>query len=231
MLPGLRGIAIAAGALFVLSSYYPAFAKLAETSSMIINFNGPADKNNIPKPWHLKLQKGRADIGIIPDDHENILHIQCRDSSFAIERDFPIVPDDFPYLTWTWKAVQLPPSGDLRKRGHNDQALQLLVAFENRKIISYVWDSNAPEGTISDESLGWPINLAIKVIVVKSGTADTGKWVMQSRHAYDDYKNLFHEEPPRIKGIRIQANTQYTKESSEGYIRSIVFSRGPGKGN
>ena len=56
--------------------------------------------------------------------------------------------------------------GDVRKRGYDDQALQLLIAFENKKVLSYIWDSNAPEGVSVDESIGWPINIGIRVIVV-----------------------------------------------------------------
>jgi len=128
-------------------------------------------------------------------------------------------------MSWTWKAVRLPLLGDVRRKGHNDQALQLLVAFENRRVLSYVWDSNAPEGTVVDESIGWPVNLAIKVIVVKSGAADTGKWITLKRNIGEDYREFFNGPSPGVQGVRIQSNTQYTRDTAEGYVRDIVFSR------
>ena len=47
------------------------------------------------------------------------------------------------------------------------RALQLLVAFEGRKILSYIWDSNAPEGTVADESIAWPVSLKVKVLTLE----------------------------------------------------------------
>ncbi len=101
----------------------------------------------------------------------------------------------------------------------------MMVAFEDRKVISYIWDAAAPEGTITDESIGWPFDLAVKVIVVRSGETDINRWVVEERNIYDDYEKMFHEKPSRIKGVRLQANTQYTRDTSEGFIRHIVFSR------
>ena len=98
----------------------------------------------------------------------------------------------------------------------NDQGLQFFVAFEGKKILSYVWDTNAPEGTITEESVPWPVSLTIKVIVVKSGISDTGKWLTVRRNVYDDYRKFFNEEPLRVEGIRVQMNTQHTGGSAEG---------------
>jgi len=42
---------------------------------------------------------------------------------------------------------------------------------------------------------------------------------------YDDYRKLFNEEPPHVKGIRIQTNSQHTESIGEGYVGKIVFSK------
>lgn len=97
--------------------------------------------------------------------------MKCKESSFSIERKAHVDSAEYPYIIWTWKALRIPAYGDVRMRDRNDQALQVIVAFENRKVISYVWDANAPEGTVSDESIGWPFNFTVKVIVVRSGQA------------------------------------------------------------
>jgi Protein of unknown function (DUF3047) len=49
----------------------------------------------------------------------------------------------------------------------------------------------------------WPVSLSIKVIVVKSGLSDKGKWMTFTRNIHEDYINLFHEEPRPLKGLRI----------------------------
>ncbi len=109
-------------------------------------------------------------------------------------------------------------------RGKNDQGMQVLLAFEDRKVISYIWDSSAPVGTVTDESIGWPFSLAIKTVVVESGKADINKWVVQRRNIHEDYEKLFHGKPSRLVGLRLQADTQYTKDTSEGFVKHIIFS-------
>ncbi|MCG6551265.1 MAG: DUF3047 domain-containing protein [Candidatus Magnetominusculus sp. LBB02] len=70
--------------------------------------------------------------------------MKCVESSFSLEREIGNADGGFQYVSWEWKALRLPKSGDVRMRECNDQALQLLIAFESGKVISYVWDSNAP---------------------------------------------------------------------------------------
>lgn len=202
-----------------------AYATASGPSLFTLGFGGTPDDNGIPGPWRLKVNKGNAGAAVVTGDGTSILNIKCVESSFSLERELPLSPADYPYIIWTWKATRLPKSGDVRKKGHNDQALQLLVAFDNKKVLSYVWDSNAPEGTIARESVMWPFSIEIAVIVVQSGTADTGKWVTDTRNIWEDYKKFFNEQPPRVKGVRIQSNTQNTKDTAEGYVRDIIFSR------
>jgi hypothetical protein len=199
--------------------------KAYEVLPITVDFNGVIEKNGLPNPWFLRVNNGNAHFRVLHQKDENILYLKCKSSSFSLERNVSISPEDYPYVTWRWKAIKLPLSGDLRNKNRNDQGLQMLFAFENGKIISYVWDANAPEDTVMDESLGWPLNLPIKVIVVNSGSAGINEWVSHTRNIYEDYRGLFNETPPRLKGLRIQANTQYTQDLSEGMVRGIIFSR------
>jgi hypothetical protein len=62
-------------------------------------------------------------------------------------------PAQMPYLTWSWKVAQLPGGGDFRKASTDDQAAQLLVAFTDRRVISYIWDTRAPKGAMESVEL------------------------------------------------------------------------------
>lgn len=213
--------------IFLLFLSPASFSFTENASSLFIDFNGRTEKNGLPGPWNLKIKEGKVYAAAITDKGVSILHLKALSSSFAVERDLFVSPRSYPFLSWSWMALKLPVSGDVRKKGYNDQGLQIVVAFENRKVLSYVWDSNAPEGTIMDESIGWPVNLGIKVLVVKSGAADTGKWITHTRNLREDYMHLYGEEPPRIKGIRIQMNTQYTKDTAEGFVQGFTLSSEP----
>ncbi len=200
-------------------------AKAADGRDIAVGFDGAVENNGIPRAWKLTINSGHADADVVNRNNMNILHIKCIDSSFSLEHIVPVDPADYNSIIWTWKAVRLPESGDVRKKRRNDQALQLLVGFENKKVLSYVWDTNAPEGTVAHEHVMWPISVSIAVIVVESGAANLGKWVTQTRNIYEDYEKFFNEQPPRVKGVRVQSNTQHTRDTAEGYVRDIIFSR------
>ncbi len=67
----------------------------------------------------------------------------------------------------------------------------------------------------------WP--MSIKTVVVRSGTADTGKWFTEVRNVYDDYKKMFGDEPAEVAGVRLQINSQHTETSAESYFANVVF--------
>lgn len=188
-----------------------------------IFFEGKLNQEGVPEGWILKERTGEAEFKIINENQEAIAYFKSRAASFSLEKPIQIDPNRYPYLSWRWKVLKLPTGGDVRLKGKNDQAAQLLIAFEGRKIISYIWDTIAPVGFVSDESIGWPIQLKIKTITVKSGPSDLGMWVSFTRNLVEDYKHTFQGVPPLIQGIRIQINSQNTRTIAETLFGKIVL--------
>ncbi|MFZ5906464.1 MAG: DUF3047 domain-containing protein [Nitrospirota bacterium] len=210
--------------LFVLSCTFSFAYSASDTRRVFLTFTGKTVRG-IPVPWILREKMGKADVAVVQDRDTKILRLRADRSSFSLEHPLVLAPSDYPLMAWSWRVVKMPLRGDARRKDLNDQALQVLIAFENRKIISYIWDSNAPEGTVVDESLGWPFSVAVKVIVVRSGAADQNTWAGEQRNIFQDYRLLFQEDPPRLAGVRIQSNTQHTRDSAEGFVRDIIFSQ------
>jgi hypothetical protein len=192
----------------------------------VFDFTGAVNTQGVPAPWELKVKSGDARVNIVEDMQTKALHLLCRDASFAVERATDTHVQHAPVLTWLWKAVRLPPRGDVRSSKTNDQALQLLLAFDGKKVLSYVWGTHAPVGTVVDETIGWPISVTLKVLVVQSGEADVGRWVTMTRNVVADYRQLFQEEPGLLKGIRVQSNCQHTDAEAEGYMGPVHLSTG-----
>jgi len=63
------------------------------------------------------------------------------------------------------------------------------------------------------------------MIVVQSGPHDIGKWIVEERNVYDDFKKAFNEEPPMISGVAIMTDTDNTQESATAYYGDIVFKK------
>ncbi len=203
----------------------PASSYAAPGPAEAVTFSGSPGAKGVPAGWNLKVHQGDAQANLVAENGEEVLHMKSVKSSFALEHNVAVNIQKYNYLAWTWKAVSLPSKGDVRERSKDDQALQLLIAFKDGRVISYVWDANAPEGTVVDRSIPWPFSLKIKVIVVQSGDSDLGKWVTNERDIYRDYRRLFGKEPSPAERIRVQMNTQHTGSSAEGFVRDVVFSR------
>lgn len=203
----------------------PIVADMHAAEPQIADFSGPLDSSGIPQPWRVKVNAGKpniklADSGVIP-----VVCVRSESASFSLERDFILAPSQIGLIRWEWKADALPRQGDVRHVGRNDQVLQVMLAFEGRRIISYIWDSNAPVGTVLDESLPWPLALEIKVVVVTSGESARGSWVSVQRNLAADYRKLFGTAPSALRGIRLQTNTQHTASLGIGTFGPISFYR------
>ena len=190
---------------------------------VIADFSSKVDKNGVPFGWQLKERSGKANLAVIKDGDIHALRMRSINDSFAIQKRVNVSTRQFPIISWKWKVIALPEGGDFRRSNTDDQAAQLFLAFASRKIIVYIWDTTAPQGLIGD---AWaPPFMQVKAIVVRSGPAETGKWITETRNAYEDFKKLFGQEPPPITGIRLQINSQHTETTGESLFADVVFAK------
>lgn len=188
---------------------------------VIADFSSGVDENGVPFGWQLKEKSGKADFSITSEGGIHALHLRSEDTSYALQKPVNVDLHKYPMLSWKWKVTKLPDGGDFRRSMRDDQAAQLFVAFSNRKVIAYIWDSSAPQGLMED-ACALPF-VTIKVIVVRSGPSETGKWITETRNAHEDYIRLFGHEPPKIGGVRIQINSQHTETSGESFFADVEF--------
>ena len=195
----------------------------ATQREVIADFSFGVDEHGVPLGWQLKEKSGKSDFSIIRDGGIHALHLRSADTSFAFQKSVNVSPHEYPMLSWKWKVTKLPAGGDFRKSKTDDQAAQLFVAFSNKKMIGYIWDTNAPKGLVGNTWV--PPLMIVKAIVVRSGPSETGKWITETRNAYKDYKKLFGHDPPPVAGIRIQINTQHTETSAESLFADVEFKK------
>ncbi|MGD2127511.1 MAG: DUF3047 domain-containing protein [Desulfobacteraceae bacterium] len=190
---------------------------------VIADFSLGVDEDGVPLGWDLKERSGRADFSVVKEGNFHALCLRSEDTSFSLQKPVNVNTRHYPLLSWKWKVTKLPEGGDFRETKTDDQAAQLFLAFSNRKVIVYIWDTTAPQGSTDD---AWaPPFMTIKAIVVRSGDAHTGKWITETRNAHEDYRELFGHEPPRVAGVRIQINSQHTETSGESFFADMVFKK------
>src|SRR3954462_4233778 len=163
---GFAGTLAVAG-LYAFQAHAPALIVLDPTRTAAAK----APSRQIPSGWELKVNTGQPDITTGDQtDQDATLHFRSVKSSYALERAVDIDPMQMPYLNWRWKVTQLPRGGDFRHSATDDQAAQVMVAFTDRKIITYIWDSTAPQG-IMESASSIPL-VHIFAIVCRSGMSE-----------------------------------------------------------
>jgi len=195
----------------------------AGDSMIITDFSSPVSASGVPAGWELKEKNGKADFAVVKDGDIAAGRFRSANTSYSLQKEVKVDLKQYPLLTWKWKVTKLPAGGDFRKSKTDDQAAQLFVAFSKTKAIVYIWDTTAPVGLMEDTS---PVPfMTVMVVVLRSGTNEIGKWVVETRNVYDDYKKLYGSEPPAVNGIRLQINSQHTGTSAESYFADVLFKR------
>jgi hypothetical protein len=130
-----------------------------------------------------------------------------------------------PILEWTWKATLLPRGGDVRRKETTDMAAQLYVVWPRfpelvrSRIIGYVWDAATPSATIvKSQKTG-----TVTFVVMRSGSADLGKWLTEHRNVAEDYIKIFGEPPENPRAITISIDSNDTHSMAESFIGPIAF--------
>lgn len=211
--------------LFVAAAI--ALVSQASTSPLafvVLDANG-WEPGKVPPSWSIKVNHGRPEFSPCTDSGASCLHLRSDKASFALERGIDLDPAQMPFLSWRWKVTKLPDNADFRRSKTDDQAAQVLVAFADRRVISYIWDSSAPVG--SEQKSGFIPLVSVYAIVCQSGPGNLHRWVQESRNVAADYARAYGRPAPRVKGVRLQINSQHTGSLAESYFSEVAFRNSP----
>jgi hypothetical protein len=168
-------------------------------------------------------------FSVVESGDRKALHLRSERDSSNIAKDIKGKVDlkETPILEWSWKAVTLPKGADSRRRETDDQAAQLYVAWPRfpeavrSRIIGYIWDTTAPAGaTVKSEK-----NATVTYVVVRSGSADLGKWITERRNVREDFKRIYGEEPESPGGVSFGIDSDDTESTAESFMGTIRFTK------
>lgn len=204
---------------------------LAQPSSVVVeNWEKvPVGTKGIPPGWQgQKWGDPRYDFTVVEDGEGKALHLKSADDSSTISKEIKVDVKQYPILEWTWKVVTLPPHGHARKAEADDEAAQLYVTFPRfpstvrSRIIGYIWDSTEPAGASFQSAKV----SSVHYIVVRSGSADLGRWITERRNVLEDYKKIYGESPSESAGaIALSINSQNTGSRAESFFGKILFKK------
>ena len=184
----------------------------------------------VPDGWQAQnWGSPRYDFTVEENDGRAALHMKSANEGSTISREIKgkIDLQETPILEWTWKAVVLPKNGNSCKKATDDQAAQLFVVWPRfpeavrSRIIGYVWDTTQPVGTIcKSQKTG-----TVTYVVVRSGTADLGKWMAERRNVVEDFTKVYGEAPENPAAVSVSIDSNDTNSTSESFVAAIGFRR------
>lgn len=187
----------------------------------------PVGHKGVPPGWKSQnWGSPKYDFEIVNDGSNRVLRMLSEGDSSTINKEIKVDCKDFPVLQWSWKVVTLPKGADARKKETDDQAAEIYVTFPRfpaavrSRVIGYIWDTTAPAGTTTkSQKTG-----LVTYIVMRSGEADLGKWLTESRNVCEDYKKIYGENPDeKMEAVSLGIDSDDTKSKAEAFIGEIFF--------
>ena len=132
--------------------------------------------------------------------------------------------NEYPILSWRWRAQELPPGAREDESDLNDTGAAVYVTFETNwlglpRSIKYTYSSTLPVGTVVSFR-------GLRVVVVSSGRGGyENEWISVKRDVVADYREYFGRSAPEMPiGISVWTDSTETGTSSKadfGLIKAL----------
>ncbi|MGQ0657474.1 MAG: DUF3047 domain-containing protein [Chromatiales bacterium] len=216
---------------------------------MVAPFSAMQRGADLPRDWRMTTWPGaqhQTRFSLVQDGGTVVLRAQADRASAGLMKELRIDPRQYPILAWRWKISHLLKHSDIRATSGDDFPARIFVTFDvdpatlpfgervklhigrlfygpdlPRAALCYVWDSKAPAGAIVPNAY----SERVRMVVIRSGPSDVGRWVNEQRNVLEDYRRAFGSEAPPIIGIAVSSDTDSTGEYAEAYFGDIAFRR------
>lgn len=203
-------------------------------------------------PWQISRFKRDTQYRLVRDaDGTTVLEALAERSASGLIKKLDVDLSKTPWLAWRWNVPALIPGADNRDRVVEDSPVRVVVTFDGDRsrfdvedaaiaarikaltgqempyaTLMYIWENQAPAGAIIDNAHTG----RVKMLVVESGTAQSGRWLHVARHVADDFHRAYGEAPGRILSVGLMTDTDNTGETTRAYYGDIQFLHAaPGK--
>jgi len=200
----------------VVSSDEPELVRTVEDFSSF-------EEGSFPEGWKSRGGEG-SEVYRVRSDHEPYLEANAKESAVTIAKKFEYDLTEYPYLSWDWRAIELPKGGDERYKKTGDSAAAIYVIFEGRfrpKSIKYVWSASLPRGTTTES----PYNSKTKIVVMQNQSSPMDEWVSERVNVYEDYQRLFGDETESVQAIGLMSDSDNTQSTAVAHYKAIMVSK------
>jgi hypothetical protein len=201
----------------------------------------------LPAPWQVEqLNKDVPPTRYRLRDWDGVAAVeaQARASMALFARRVDVDLGRTPILCWRWRIDAPLQSADMTKKAGDDYAARVYLSFEvppetlglgtrmalglARSLrgdavpdaaINYIWDNRHAVGT-------WQPNAytdRARMLVLRSGAADAGRWVEERRDVGADFRKAFGHAPARLTGLALASDTDNTGEEARAGFADFRF--------
>lgn len=233
-------VTILAGALaFAGVGAVQASARIPAFSSMVAGGEIPSWLPLKPAP---KAPATR--YSLVVDGGATVVHAQADRSMSGLIHTVRVDTRRYPRLRWRWKISAPVTAADMTRKDGDDYAARVYVMFDyprerlgfgarmklkagealyGQKLpsaaLNYVWDNRQPAGTVRANAY----TDRARMIVLRSGPADAGTWVTETRDLRADFRAAFGEEAPEVVALAIATDTDNTGSRAEAWYGDLEF--------
>lgn len=193
-----------------------------------------AGQEAIPAPWQVE----HFDRRIAPThyrlrlwDGVPAIEAQARNSMALLARPLAADLQQTPILCWRWRIDAPVAAADMTQKSGDDYAARVYLSFAvppeqlglatRAKLrlarslygaqvpdaaVNYVWDNRHPVGTLRDNAY----TERTRMLVLRSGAAEAGRWVNERRDLQADFRRAFGELSGRPSGLAVASDTDNT---------------------
>jgi hypothetical protein len=198
------------------------------------------------EPWVMLRGNTPTDYRLVERDGVVVVQADSSAGGSGLFRKIRIDPHRNPIIEWRWRVPResaaggaqgpsavSPPvrlslafDGDPSKLDFDDRTkLRLAKALTPNGLpyasLLYVWLTGSPVETVYSS----PHTERVRHIVVESGEARLGQWVVERRNVLEDYRRAFHEEPRDIVAVGLMTDYGDNGAPRRAFYGDITFSR------
>ncbi|MFH1873743.1 MAG: DUF3047 domain-containing protein [Pseudomonadota bacterium] len=161
---------------------------------IIDNFNN-YKVGEFPNKWRTwPFQKDKVKQVYKVKQEDNFKFMQAYDDkNYSVQalRKFYWPIDQYPYLTWKWRATLLPKGAKESNDATNDSAcgVYVIIGQFSGHALKYAWSTTLPKGEVvtrRDDKL--------KIVIKETGAKTINQWQQVSVNVLDDYKKYFGQD-------------------------------------
>ena len=176
--------------------------------------------------WSNKVFDGVTRYTLVTDNARQVLKAESRNAASGLFKRIRIDLTKTPYLHWSWKVPGTLGNIDEHTKAGDDYPARVYVIFSGgalfwrTRAINYVWSSDQPRGSTWQNAFTGNA----RMIAVRSGNGETGRWVHERRDVRGDYRRLFGSDVRYADSVAIMTDTDNTHKSAVAFYGDIYFS-------